>query len=101
MSRPPGRDRLEVQHDGRPVAVLHCQRARDVLVIEHTEVASGHRGHGHGGRLVAAVLDQARQERRGVVTVCPFARAWMAEHPGYAELDHARSATAPGAAPPQ
>ena len=71
-----------------PAGFLKYQRAHNVLVIEHTEVDRAHRGHGYAGELVRAALDQARQERRRVVVVCPYAKDWLRQHPDYAVLDY-------------
>ncbi|CAA9406392.1 GNAT family N-acetyltransferase [uncultured Nocardioides sp.] len=82
------RDRLELYDDGRRIGSLSYQRAQGILVLEHTEVSRDQEGHGHGGRLVEAALDLARAERRRVIVVCPFAKAWLQRHPDYADLDY-------------
>ncbi len=81
-------DRFELRSEDRLIGMLQYQRARDVLVLEHTQVNREHRGHGHAGQLVVAALDQARQEHRRVIVVCPFAKEWLRRHPGYADLDY-------------
>jgi hypothetical protein len=82
------RNRLELYDSSTQVGFLSYQRARDLLVIEHTEVGPAHLGHGYGGMLVKAALDQAKGERRRVIIVCPYAKAWLQRHPDYATLDY-------------
>jgi predicted GNAT family acetyltransferase len=82
------RNRLELYEDDTRVAELHYQRAREILVLEHTEVEPGRRGKGYAGQLVRAALDQAKAENRRVIVVCPYAKGWLARHPDYAVLDY-------------
>ena len=86
------RDRFEIRVDGQLAGFLQYQRARNLLVIEHTEVASAHQGQGYAAELVVAALDQARREHRRVIVVCPFAKSWIGRHPDYADLDYAHHA---------
>jgi uncharacterized protein len=58
------------------------------LILVHTGVPDELGGHGVGGRLVRAAMAKAEREHLTVVPYCPFARAWLREHP-----DEAGSAT--------
>jgi predicted GNAT family acetyltransferase len=54
------------------------------LVIVHTDVPAELRGHGLGPRLVDAAVALARRRGDTVVPLCPFARAWLQQHPDVA-----------------
>jgi predicted GNAT family acetyltransferase len=71
--------RLELLKEGQ-IAFLTYQRDGSDLVLVHTEVPPDLRGHGVGERLVRAALDTARDERRQVVALCPFAKAYLRDH---------------------
>jgi uncharacterized protein len=83
------RNRLELYERDVRIGWLRYQRAREILVLEHTEVNPEHRGQGRAGQLVKAALDQAKTDRRRVIVVCPYAKGWLRRHPEYAELDYA------------
>jgi predicted GNAT family acetyltransferase len=53
----------------------------DRLFLLHTEVPSGLRGQGMGGRLVGAALAWAGDSHLTVVPWCPYARRWLHDHP--------------------
>jgi predicted GNAT family acetyltransferase len=76
--------RYETEIDGT-TAYLSYARQGDHLVLVHTEVPGALEGHGVGGALVSAAIDDAA--RRGLVVVprCPFASAWLRRHPDAAE----------------
>ena len=62
-------------------------RGDDTIVFTHTEVDPAYEGHGVGGRLARTALDDVRDEgTRSVVPACPFIKAWIDKHPGYAAL---------------
>ena len=44
------------------------------------------RGQGLAGHLIQSTLDAARERHLKVLPYCPYARRWIAEHPGYADL---------------
>jgi predicted GNAT family acetyltransferase len=77
--------RFELQtHAG--MAVLNYHRSGERLVLLHTEVPPAAREEGAGSRLVEAAFLEAREQGLRVSLVCPFARAWAAEHPEVAGL---------------
>lgn len=75
--------RLEVKVDGQ-LAELVYRRRRHRLVIIHTGVPPEFERHGIGGALVTAAVDRAARENLTVAPLCPFARRWLARHPGVA-----------------
>jgi uncharacterized protein len=79
------RHRFELDADGH-VAFSNYKRADGVLTILHTEVPQALEGRGMGSALIRGVLDIARSQGLKVVTICPFAKAYIERHPEYADL---------------
>ena len=53
----------------------------DRLILVHTEVPDELGGRGIGGRLVLAAVARAEASGETVAPWCPFARAWLEDHP--------------------
>jgi predicted GNAT family acetyltransferase len=79
------RHRFELDADHH-VAFSNYKRANGVITILHTEVPQALEGRGIGSTLIRGVLDIARGQGLKVVTVCPFAKAYVERHPEYADL---------------
>lgn len=81
-----GASRYEILVDGRVAGfseyVLHGSEADFV----HTQIDDEFSGHGLATRLIGAALDDARRRGRRVMPYCQFVRAFIAEHPDYADL---------------
>jgi predicted GNAT family acetyltransferase len=77
------RHRFVVEQDG-VVAELVYRTLPGRLVLVHTEVPDALAGRGIGGQLVTAATRRAVDEHRTVVPWCPFARAWLRDHPDVA-----------------
>lgn len=58
-------------------------------VIDHTYVDPILRGQGIAGKLVKAVVDQAREEGKKIEPLCSFARHEFETKPEYAEMRRA------------
>jgi hypothetical protein len=82
----PDRSRYEIETDGEPGGFVQYRRAARELTLIHTETDPRFRGRGLGGHLIAAVLEEARQQGVAVIPLCPFARAFIAGHPEYLDL---------------
>ncbi|PPK66408.1 GNAT family N-acetyltransferase [Actinokineospora auranticolor] len=80
------RHRFEATVDGRFAGYAEYIRSHTVVVYPHTEVDSSFEGHGVGGALARAALDDARERGLPVLATCPFIAAWMRRHPEYLEL---------------
>jgi predicted GNAT family acetyltransferase len=72
--------RFEETIDGH-LAELIYRRDASRLVLIHTEVPEELEGHGIGGELVRAAIDDAEKRGLEVVPRCPFARDWLERHP--------------------
>lgn len=77
-------------------AELTYRAEDDRLVLIHTGVPETLGGRGIGGRLVRAAVDRARASGETVVPWCPYARAWLENHP-----DEAAAVTIDWSPPPQ
>ncbi|MCZ7530196.1 MAG: N-acetyltransferase [Acidimicrobiia bacterium] len=72
-----------VEQDGA-IAQLSYQKDGDRLIIAHTEVPKEIGGRGIAGRLVRAAAERAGSDGLVLVPWCPFARAWLEDHPDVA-----------------
>lgn len=75
-------ERCYEAHIGRDLVgttTYHLQSG--LLTLLHTEVEPAFEGQGVGSRLVAAVLDDARERDLAVLPVCPFVRTYLQRHP--------------------
>ena len=77
------RQRFVIDDDGTP-SYLEYRVNGCRLVLVHTEVPDELSGRGIGGTLVRAAIERAAREGLEVVPRCPFARAWLEEHPDVA-----------------
>ena len=57
-----------------------------VITFIHTEVPSELGGKGIGSRLIKGALDQVRASGLKVIAECPFVKAYIENHPEYADL---------------
>ena len=87
-------DSSQVTHDpddsrfayraGGSVAELVYRLRGERMVLLHTGVPEAMEGHGVGGELVRAAVGYAASQGLTVVPACPFARAWLEQHPDVA-----------------
>lgn len=82
----PEEHRFEAFVDGRLAGFVRYRLSPGLIVLVHTEVAPEFGGHGVGGRLAAATLDEVRARGLHVVPRCPFIKGYIAKHPEYADL---------------
>jgi len=73
--------RFEIGVDGELAgfAAYHDHAGRRTFT--HTEIGDAYEGHGLGSTLIRHVLDDARERGVEVIPVCPFVRAYIADHP--------------------
>jgi len=82
----PGQAQYEIRVDGELAGVVKYHLRDGVIALLHTETDDRFRGHGLAGQLVQATLDAVRERHLQVLPYCPYARRWIADHPGYAGL---------------
>ncbi len=83
----PDEGRFEAYVDGKLAGISAYQLSDDVITFTHTEVDDAFEGQGVGSSLVRQALDAVRDT--GGLRVrpsCPFVRAWIDQHPDYADL---------------
>jgi predicted GNAT family acetyltransferase len=74
------RSRFELG-EGGGVSFAAYDRLDGIIVIRHVETPPALRGRGIAGRLMAGILDMARAEGVKVSPICPYAAAYMKQHP--------------------
>jgi predicted GNAT family acetyltransferase len=80
------RSRYEITLDGALAGFLNYRRTGDTVTLIHTEIDDAFEGHGLGGRLARAALDDLRARGLRVVPRCPFVAKFIGEHPEYGDL---------------
>ena len=78
--------RWEARLEGQVVGYAAYEKQPGTVTLTHTVVDPAQEGHGLGGQLVRAALDDARAQGLRVVPVCAYARSWLDRHPDYADL---------------
>ena len=85
-SRDDAGSRYEGRVDGEVVTVLAYVRRGDVLDLTHTATEPAFRNQGLASAVTAAALDDVRSRGEKVRPSCPFAVAFLDEHPEYGDL---------------
>ena len=67
-------------------AVLRYEVRDGMLDLQHTNVPAPSEGQGFGTALARAALDYARSSGTKVIPSCPFVRAFLDDHPEYADV---------------
>lgn len=80
--------RYEARLDGALAGFAVYRDAPGRRIFTHTEVDPAFEGHGVGGVLASAALDDVRRSGLEVVPQCPFIAAYIERHPAYADLVH-------------
>ena len=71
---------------GEQFAVMYRYYSENNLVITHTIVPDELSGQGLASHMAQTVLDQARDQGRSVVPICPFLADYITRHPEYQDL---------------
>jgi predicted GNAT family acetyltransferase len=82
----PDQNRYEALVDGEVAGFALYERIEGLIAFVHTEVDDAYGGRGIGSILVKRSLDDVRSKDLTVRPVCPFYKAFFAEHPEYADL---------------
>jgi uncharacterized protein len=77
--------RFELEQEGK-IAYLEYTLGGGILVLSHTQVPEGLRGHGMSAKLAQGALDWARENHVRVDVVCDSVAAFIKEHPEYEDL---------------
>jgi len=77
--------RYELSVEGH-LAATYYKTSEGVITFIHTEVPPELGGKGIGSRLIRGALDQVRADGLKVIAQCPFVKACIEKHPGYADL---------------
>lgn len=67
-------------------AFLIYDQTEDTLTLIETQVPKALEGKGIGSSLAKAGLEYARQNKLGVLAICPFVKAYLQKHPEYQDL---------------
>jgi uncharacterized protein len=77
----PNESRFEIRSDGELAGFVTYGLHHDHITFIHTEIEPAYEGHGLGGQLARAVLDEARRRGLSVVPMCPFIAGYIRRHP--------------------
>jgi predicted GNAT family acetyltransferase len=78
-------ERLDLQVDGTSVGHIDYGVEGTVATIFHTEVGAEHEGNGYAGELTREALRRFDERSLTVRPECPFALAWIKQHPEFHE----------------
>jgi predicted GNAT family acetyltransferase len=78
--------RYEIHVDGELAGFVQYRRRPGLIAFIHTEIEQRFEGQGLGSKLIAGVLDAAREEEVSVLPFCPFVNGYIERHGEYASL---------------
>ncbi len=78
--------RYMIAADGTQVGLAEYREQPGELVVTHVEIDDAVGGQSLGSRLVAFLLQDARDRDLDVVPMCPFVREYIARHPEHHDL---------------
>jgi uncharacterized protein len=82
----PEESRYELRLGEQVIGFAAYRKRAGRIVFTHTEIDESFEGEGHGSRLAAAVLDDARGQGLEVAPLCPFIASYIKRHPEYHDL---------------
>ena len=56
------------------------------IIIDHTEVNSGHNGKGFGKKMVEKAVKFAREKGISILPLCPFAKSVFDKNPEFSDV---------------
>jgi hypothetical protein len=77
--------RYEITANGELAGILTYRLHEDRVVFLHAEVDPQFEGHGVGGRLARAALDDVIAKGKQITPLCPFVADYLRRHPEYVE----------------
>ena len=79
--------KFQIAENDRNIGLMTYKKLSDgVIMIDHTEVDSNHRGEGLGEDLVAEGVKYARENNLKIFPQCPFAKAEFDKHEDYKDV---------------
>ena len=78
--------RFVLERDGEMVGYASFREQGTAVVVPHVETLQQHRGQGYAERLMDGIVERLRATGRTVVPLCPFAAAYMRDHPEHGDL---------------
>jgi predicted GNAT family acetyltransferase len=82
----PDQHRFEILSTGQLTGYAEYRDLPHGRAFVRTVIDPRYRGLGLDSHLVKGALDEARQQRRHVVPLCPFVRRYLRRHPSYLDL---------------
>jgi predicted GNAT family acetyltransferase len=82
----PDEHRYEAIVGDEVAGYLTYRAGSGAVVLVHTEVNAAFEGHGIGGRLAAAALEDARARGFKIQPLCPFVVAYLKRHPEFSDV---------------
>ena len=82
----PERSRFELRLGDERVGLADYTVHDDVVTVPHVETDPAHRGQGFAAELMAGLLAQLREDGRTIRPLCPYAAAYVREHPEVQDL---------------
>ncbi len=82
----PDQSRYEMSIDGKTVGFIDYLLSPPKIVLSYIEVAPAYGGHGLGGKLTAAALQDCRTKGLKVSARCPFIADYIRARPEYHDL---------------
>lgn len=80
-------DRFELDTEGGTAYVEYIIDG-DEITFTHTEVPKEAEGRGIAGKVVAAAVAYARDQKLRVIPQCPYVAGWMKRHREYDDILH-------------
>ncbi len=75
-----GKNEFYIEESGEIIARIQFVpsgtdvNGRDLIIVNHTIVYPGHNGRGLGKQLVKKIAEYARDEKKYIIPVCPYAK---------------------------
>ena len=60
----------------------------NTLTVDHTFVSDEYRGHNYAAKLVKAVVQQAREEGKKIIPVCPYVKKELDRREEYKDMQY-------------
>jgi hypothetical protein len=70
-----------MEQDGERMAEMEVAVSGKNVIVYHTEVVPALQGKGASSKLLAALVDYARQHEYKIIALCPYVHAQFTKHP--------------------